>query len=92
MQHVADPLNALHADCAWFARARELRFLVIRTSGDLRATVTKFLPRYEFHADNRSPWVLVDDPYERGAPHWESRGARMLQDCRKRPESHGIRE
>lgn len=84
MQHVSDALNALHADCAWFARAHELRLLVVRTSGDMRATVTKLLPRYEFHADNRSPWVLADDPYERRAPHWESRGARLLENWERR--------
>ena len=84
MQHLSDPLNALHADCAWFARAREVRLLVVRTSGDLRKTVTTLVPRYEFHADTHSPWVFADDAFEPGAPGWESRAARLLRDWERR--------
>jgi hypothetical protein len=87
MKHLSDALNQLHDDCAWFARAHETRLLVVRVSGDIRKTVIKLLPRYEFHADNRSPWPLLEEPYEPPAALWESRAARLLQDWQRRREA-----
>ena len=87
MQHLSDALNALHEDCAWFARAREVRLLVARTSSDVRGTVLKLLPGYEFHADNRSPWVVMEDAWEPGGAHWQSRAARLLHDWERRREA-----
>jgi hypothetical protein len=87
MKHLSDALNMLHEDCAWFVRAREVRLLIVRTSGDVRSTVTKLTPRYEFLADNRSPWVLMEDAYEAETAYWESRAARLLQDWERRREA-----
>ena len=87
MKYLSDALNAFHEDCAWFTRAREVRLLVVRTSGDVRSTVTKLAPRYEFLADNRSPWVLMEDAYKGGTAYWESRAARLIQHWERRREA-----
>jgi hypothetical protein len=87
MKHLSDALNALNEDCAWFARARELRLLVVRTSGDIRKTAIRLLPGYECHADNRSPWILLEDPYQADHASWDSRAARLLADWQRRREA-----
>lgn len=61
--------------------------LVVRTSGDVRGTVIKLMPGYECHADNLSPWVIIEDPYEAGAQHWETRAARLLENWEQRREA-----
>ncbi len=61
MESISSPLNRLHEDGSWFARAHEVRLLVVRCSGDLRKPVLGLVPMFEFHADNRSPWMMSLD-------------------------------
>ena len=77
MQSIASALEQLHEDASWFARAHEVRLLVVRTSGDLRATVVSLLPKYEFHHDNRSPWVVLEDGRIAFDDGWIARATRL---------------
>jgi hypothetical protein len=86
MQSLSDPLNRFHEDTAWFARAHEVRLLVVRTSGDLRKTVLKLLPMLEFHADNFSPWVVLPDAYTAKDDGWQVRANRLVSDWDRRRE------
>lgn len=59
----------------------------MRTSGDIRRTVIKLMPGYEYHADNRSPWIILEDAYEAGTQNWETRAARLLENWEQRREA-----
>ena len=58
MESIAQPLRRLQEEGAWFARARELRLLWVATEAGLRATALRCCARLEYHADNRSLYVL----------------------------------
>ena len=87
MQSVSKPLAALHEEASWFARAHEIRLLVVRVSGDLRSTVLRILPMLEFHADNFSPWVPLEDGWATETPGWRIRANRLVQDWERRREA-----
>ncbi|KYG09062.1 hypothetical protein BE21_19915 [Sorangium cellulosum] len=78
MQAISDALNRLHEDAAWFARAHELKLLRVRCAGDLRATALKLLLGLEFHADNFSPWVVLEDAHSAAEGGWQVRATRVL--------------
>ncbi|CAN94248.1 hypothetical protein sce4085 [Sorangium cellulosum So ce56] len=88
MQSISDALNVLHDDAAWFARAREVRLLVVRTSGDLRGAVLDLLPGFEFHADNRSPWIVLDDARTGEDAGWIARSNRLAAAWERRREAY----
>ncbi|WP_338865645.1 tetratricopeptide repeat protein [Myxococcus stipitatus] len=77
MQSISEAINRFHQDASWFARARELKLLVIHTSGDLRSTLLKLLPTLELHYDNRSPWVILEDPHTAQDDGWAARTNRL---------------
>lgn len=87
MQSFSEPLNRLHQDAGWFARAQEIRLLVVRTSGDLRKTVVELLPKFEFHADNFSPWVMLPEAYTSEDNGWQVRANRLVTDWERRREA-----
>ncbi|WP_437478990.1 hypothetical protein WME75_31790 [Sorangium sp. So ce1014] len=88
MQSISDALSCLHDDAAWFTRARELRLLVVRTSGDLRGAVLDLLPGFEFHADNRSPWIVLDDARVGEDAGWMARSNRLAAAWERRREAY----
>ncbi|KYF75452.1 hypothetical protein BE11_26210 [Sorangium cellulosum] len=88
MQSISDALNCLHDDAAWFTRAREVRLLVVRTSGDLRGAVLDLLPGFEFHADNLSPWIVLDDARTGEDAGWVARSNRLAVAWERRREAY----
>jgi tetratricopeptide (TPR) repeat protein len=70
VEAISRALRRLQEEGAWFARAKEVRllWLVADTAG--RTSVLGLVERLEHHADNRSPFVVLDDPWsgpDRGA-------------------------
>jgi hypothetical protein len=78
MQAISNALNSLFEEGSWFARAKELRLLTIRLSGDLRKTALQMLAGLEFHHDNRSFWVVLEDAHTAADPGWRFRANRLL--------------
>jgi hypothetical protein len=87
MQSVSDALNRLHEDASWFARAHEVKLLVVRTSGDLRSTIVQALPKYEFHHDNKSAWAVFEDAHVDGDHGWQVRATRLFDHWERRREA-----
>ena len=84
MQSVSDQLNRLIEEGAWFARAHEVRLLVARLSGDLRKTALQLLLGLECHADNFSPWVLLEDGHTPADDGWQASASRLAALCQGR--------
>lgn len=79
MQSVSDALNRLHEDGSWFARAHEVKLLVVRTTPDTHGAALKLLPMLEFHHDNRSGWVLFEDAHTKADDGWFVRSNRLVE-------------
>src|SRR4051812_27952695 len=73
MESYAIPLRALAEQTGWFVRATEARVLHVLTTHDLREAALEVVMAQEFHADNRSPFVLLDAPHTAAAPGWAAR-------------------
>lgn len=79
MESIAAPLRRLQEEGSWFARAKELRLLHVRTDATLRGAVIDLLMALEHHADNRALFYRFDDPFA-GADHgWPARVDRLLE-------------
>jgi tetratricopeptide (TPR) repeat protein len=76
LEGISKPLRRLQEEGAWFARAKEVRLLWVRADTSARSTVLTLVERLEYHADNRSPFILLDDPWS--GPDFGSR-ARALR-------------
>lgn len=63
MESIAQPLRQLQHEGAWFARARELRLFWVAAQAALRATALTCCSRFEYHADNRSLYIVVETPW-----------------------------
>lgn len=87
MQSISDALNRLHEDASWFARALEVELFVVQTSGDLRKSVVELLPKYEFHHDNKSAWVVLEDAHLADDGGWQARANRLLAEWERRREA-----
>lgn len=80
MESVAKPLRRLEEDAKWFARATELSLLHVTCSADLRRAALKVLTGgIEFHPNNRSPVVLLEDAWTTADPGWSVRAKRMVE-------------
>ena len=80
MESVAKPLRRLDDDAAWFARATETKLLHVTCSADLRAAALKTLAgAIEFHPDNRSPFLVLEDAWTNDEPGWRTRSQRMVE-------------
>lgn len=84
MQSYSDPLNNLHEDGSWFARAHELRLWLLRCDADLRKPALTLLPKFEFHHDNRSPWLILVDAHTAGDDGWQLRSNVLARDWAQR--------
>ncbi|NVB37012.1 hypothetical protein G6O69_04165 [Pseudenhygromyxa sp. WMMC2535] len=87
MQSISDPLNALHEDGSWFARAHELRLWLVRCDANLRKPVIDLLPKFEFHHDNRSAWPLLLDAHTHEDGGWQLRANNLAADWQRRVEA-----
>jgi tetratricopeptide (TPR) repeat protein len=87
MRSISKALARLHEDGAWFARAHELRVLAIQVSADLRKPALQQLLALEFHADNFSPWVGLEDAHTVADDGWQARANRLAEDWQRRREA-----
>lgn len=87
MQSVSDPLNLLHEDGSWFARAHELRLWVVSCDASLRNPVLALVPKLEFHADNQSAWPLLLDAHTKADDGWQLRANVLAADWARRVEA-----
>jgi len=80
MESIAEPLRRLEDAAKWFARATELSLLHVTCSADLRGAVLKTLAgNIEFHPDNRSPVIVLEDAWTTRDPGWRVRAQRMVE-------------
>ena len=87
MQSISDPLNLLHEDGSWFARAHELRLWVIQCDASLRHPVLALVPKLEFHADNQSAWPVLLDAHTRADDGWQLRANALAADWARRVDA-----
>jgi tetratricopeptide (TPR) repeat protein len=87
MDSFAKPLRALAEDAAWFVREKRLRLLHVVTSGDLRDSVLDVVMGQEFHADNHSPFLRLEDAYSPESRGWEDRALRVREQHAARREA-----
>jgi hypothetical protein len=87
VQSVSDPLNLLHEDGSWFARAHELRLWVVSCDASLRNPVLTLVPKLEFHADNRSAWPVLLDAHTKADDGWQLRANALAADWARRVEA-----
>jgi hypothetical protein len=70
VEAISRPLRRLQEEGAWFARAKEVRLLWVVADTSGRSGALGLAERLEHHADNRSPFIVLDDPWsgpDRGA-------------------------
>lgn len=78
MQAISSALNQLLETGSWFVRAGEIKLWVARVNADIRKTALQILAGLEFHNDNRSAWVILEDAYTKADPGWQVRANRLL--------------
>jgi len=84
MDSFAKPLRTLATDAKWFARATDVRVLFVRLEGDLRKPALTAIQYQEYHADNHSPWMVLEDAYEKREHGWLARAHRLVKAHRAR--------
>ena len=87
MQSMSTPLNSLHEDGSWFARALELRLWLVRCDANLRKPALTLVPKLEFHADNHSAWPVLVDAHTLGDDGWQVRTHVLVADWQRRVEA-----
>lgn len=63
MESIAKPLRRLQEEAAWFARATEVRLLWVTAPASMRSAAVSAIGRLEYHADNQSPFVVLEAPW-----------------------------
>lgn len=61
-------------------RDHAVKLLWVRCSPALRKTVLSLLPGYEFHHDNRSAWLVLEDAWRPVEQSWGTRATRLAND------------
>lgn len=84
MQSLSGALSKLYDDAAWFARAHEVKLLVVQTSGELRKPALQTLSGLEFHADNFSPWIVLEHGSTAADDGWVARSLQLCDDWNTR--------
>ncbi len=87
MQALSEALDRLLDDGNWFVREQESRLLVVRTTGDTRSPALELLRGLEFHADNFSPWIVLEDPRTADDDGWIARTVRLVASWEERREA-----
>jgi tetratricopeptide (TPR) repeat protein len=77
MESFARAIRDLTDTLSWFVRAREVRVLHVRTRDELRATALRLIAAQELHPENRSPWVILEDPSTTDSDGWLARVERL---------------
>lgn len=73
MEAFAQPIKRLAERVAWFVRKKGLRLLHVTADSPSREAAVELVMGYEFHAENRSPFVRADSPWSAEEPRWEER-------------------
>jgi hypothetical protein len=60
---MSKPLRRLQEEGAWFARAKETRVLWVQADGACRRAALACVEKLEYHADNTSPFIVLDAPW-----------------------------
>jgi tetratricopeptide (TPR) repeat protein len=84
VQSFSTPLNSLHEDGSWFARAHELRLWLVRCDANLRKPVLTLVPKLEFHADNSCAWPVLVDAHLANDDGWQVRANVLAADWARR--------
>jgi tetratricopeptide (TPR) repeat protein len=63
VEAISKALRRVQEEGAWFARAKEVRLLWVVADTSGRSGALGLLERLEHHADNRSPFIMLDDPW-----------------------------
>ena len=77
MESIAAPLRRLQEEGSWFARARDVRLLHVRTDATMRGAVIDQVMALEHHADNRALFYRFDDPFAGADRGWPARVQRL---------------
>lgn len=77
MRSIAKVLEVLTEDAGWFARATELRLHHVEVSTSLRSAALEAICAMEFHHDNRSPYLVLEDAFLAGQDGWFERAQRL---------------
>jgi tetratricopeptide (TPR) repeat protein len=86
MESVARALRPLQEEANWFVRATEVKLLRVHTTTALRNTVLSIVMGYEAHADNKSLFFRLDDPYDGPSNGWPARIVRLYEQFVKKAE------
>lgn len=92
MQAYSQPLTKLHVEASRFVRDRSLRLLHVITSAELHDAAVEILAAQEYRANNRSPFVILQEPHKRSDPGWDRRtltARRQHEQRRTQMAEHG---
>lgn len=92
MQAYSQPLSKLHVEVSRFTRDRSLRLLHVITDASLHDATVEILAAQEYRADNRSPFVILQEPHKRNDPGWDRRALtvrRQHEQRRTQMAEHG---
>jgi hypothetical protein len=81
VESIAKPLRRLQEEASWFVRTSEVRLLWVATAASLRSAALAALTRLEYHADNQSPFIILEAPWsgpDAGAP---ARSEQFFERC-----------
>jgi tetratricopeptide (TPR) repeat protein len=73
MQAYSQPLIKLQVEATRFLRDRSLRLLHVVADVVLHDAVVELLAAQELRADNRSPFVILQEPHKQSDPGWDRR-------------------
>jgi tetratricopeptide (TPR) repeat protein len=73
MQAYSQPLTRLQTEASRFLRDRSLRLFHVVADTDLHGAVVELLAGQELRLDNRSPFVILEEPHTKADPGWERR-------------------
>jgi tetratricopeptide (TPR) repeat protein len=63
MESMSRPMRRLQEEGSWFVRASEVRLLWVGADGASRGPLLSLVEKLEHHADNRSPFIVLDAPW-----------------------------
>lgn len=92
MQAYSQPLTNLYVEASRFARDRSLRLLHVIADVELHDAAVELLAALEYRADNRSPFVILQEPHKRSDPGWDRRALtarRQHEQRRTQMAAHG---
>src|SRR3954452_15852685 len=73
MDHLRQPLQALHARAGAFVADGDARLLYVPADAELAEAALRLVGGVEWHPDNRRPVLLLTTPFSAAAPGWAAR-------------------